>query len=164
MKAKINAGFAPLLIIFIVLAVVVGGGAYYLGKQNRPLPFATPSPTATPAGIPTSLPTSTPASGWKTYTNEQYGFQISYPPTYQALTDAENLYGWPKAVALLYNGGQAYDLAIEIWNSQAEYESKHGVGNPDLTVKKIGEKFITVLDSTHEADSAAIITTLKATE
>jgi len=99
--------------------------------------------------------------GWQIFTNAQYGFQISYPATYQALTDPDNLYGWPKAVVLFYAGGQSYDLPIEVWNSVAEYEAKYQPGMTNLTVKQVKGKYITLVNSNLSTEVDEIIATFK---
>lgn len=172
MKQK---GFSPLIIILIV--TLVAAGAYYLGSKNiislnlnLPGASSAPSPTIPPTSTPTpsapqlivtteapSLPT-----GWQTYQNTQYGFEISYPSEYQALDDSENLYGWSNGVVLLYNGGQAYDIAIEAWDTAADYEAKYPTVNYNLDAVEIGGKYITILDSTEEPGNAAVIATFKA--
>jgi len=114
-----------------------------------------PVPSDTPAGP--EIP-----AGWSTYRNETYGFEISYPSTYQALDDAENLYGWTNGVVLLYNQGQSYDIAIQAWNSQPEYESELGSQMARVTVYTIGSQFITVFNITEEPDNAAVIATFRA--
>ena len=80
---------------------------------GRPAPTTVPmQPTDTqpvpsaPAVMPKALPL-----GWAIYRNEVEGFEISYPASYLALGDAENLYGWANGLLLLYNSGQSYDIA-----------------------------------------------------
>lgn len=98
--------------------------------------------------------------GWTTYTNEDYSFQISYPSTYQALNDEENLYGWPNAVVLLYKGGQSYDLPIEVWNSSSEYEAKYPESMSDLlTVHEVGDFYITLFNQNQSSEVDQIIAT-----
>ena len=126
--------------------------------------MSTPTPMPTVYGP--STPTPTPSSQ-QTYTNTKYGFQISYPPSYKALDDQTNLYGWPKAVVLFYKGGQSYDIAVEVWDTQAEYLSKYPNGKnmgKDITVKQIGNKYITLTDFTFAPDNAAIIASFKLTQ
>lgn len=136
------------------------------GSTATPTPSSIITPTSTPAMPPqptqsikdTSIP-----SGWLTYKNSEYGFEISYPDNYDALDDKENLYGWPNGVVLLYKGGQAYDIAIEVWDNQSEYESKYP-NNTNLTVKKIGDKYLTITDNTLEEENTKIISTFKITK
>lgn len=158
-----------LIIVIIVLAIIGIAAAYYFGTQStKTEAVQTPPPSPTPVYTftPTSevLPTepveeSTLPAGWSTYVSTEYGFEISYSSNYQALDDSENLYGWPNGVVLFYKGGQAYDIAVEAWNIQAEYEAKYGTNNPNLTVHAVGNKFITLLDNSQEAQNSDVIAT-----
>lgn len=154
--------------LIIVLAAVIG--AYYMGSltgQTAVTPSPSPSavvtgkPTATPTTSPTpkASPTSNIPQGWQTYTSGKYGFQISHPANYKALADKDSLSGYPNGVVLIYSGGQAYDVVIESWNTQAEYES-HYVGQiSKLTVKLISGKYITLYDATELPVNKDIIAT-----
>jgi len=113
---------------------------------------APPAPTAAPPGpiIP---------AGWSTYRNDAVGFEISYPATYSALDDANNLYGWTNGVVLLYNSGQSYDIAIQLWNSQTEYENEFSGQMERITVYPIGNQFLTIMDVTQEPENPGVIAT-----
>lgn len=99
---KYNKGFAPVIVLLIVLGVLaVGGGAYFVGKSSAPKSdvsdnsnyFPTTEQNYTPpvtsnTNSNTTLPVNTPTnnstpqtdtSNWKTYTNSQYGFSFKYP-------------------------------------------------------------------------------------
>ncbi len=112
---------------------------------------------------PTEMPTNTPDpyQGWETYTNQEYGFQISYPSNYQALDDENNLYGWPNAIVLLYKGGQAYDLPIEVWDTEAEYQEKNENSLDKLIVKEVNGKYITFFNSTTDGNFQKIVNSFK---
>lgn len=157
----------------IILLLLAGAGLTYVGykyvyKPNNqktitpaPYPIETPTSDHTITPAPYPLETIDPTVNWKTYTNVKYAFEIKYPKNYQVLTDKNNLYGWPNAVALIYKGGQSYDIPIEVWNSEKAYQDKYKTQISDLTVFKSGEKYITLLDSTKEPDNAKIISTFK---
>jgi len=120
-------------------------------------PETTSTPSATPK-IQTNIP-----NGWRTYKNEKYAFQISYPSNYKALDDKNNLYGWPNAVVLIYSGGQSYDLPIEVWNSVTEYQTKYK-NEPNLIVKKVGDKYITLINVNGTPEVDKIISTFSTIE
>lgn len=153
----------PAAIVIILLAVLFIPQAKRKSKQTDITPTPTainiqnppPSPTVTPTK--TDKEPNTPES-WQTYTNNEYGFQVSYPVNYQALDDAENLYGWPNAVVLIYGGGQSYDLPIEIWNNASEYQDKYPNAT-NLTVKQIENKYVTLLNMNNIPEVDEIIET-----
>ena len=161
MKQK---GIIFALITFLLLAAGAGGAYYFLNqnKTTAPLPVASPTPLPSPTVKPqpteveekSSIP-----SGWLTYRNQEYGFEISYPENYQALDDEENLCGWPNGIVLIYGGGQSYDLPIEVWDTVSEYENKYKTQLDDLTVKKVGNKYITLLNMNREEEVNQIIDT-----
>lgn len=109
----------------------------------------------------TPTPSSTLPPDWSAYKNTKYGFEISYPKTFKTLIDKDSLSGYPNGVALLYTGGQAYDIVIELWNTKAEYESNYSSRVSDLTVVKSGDKFITLLDNTKSPENKKIIDSFK---
>jgi len=179
-------GFIGIALILLISLVVVGGGIYSFLKQGKGLEVKITSVSPTPAEkractleakicpdgtsvgrvppscefapCPTSVPSARP--GWNVYTNEKYGFEISYPEGYKALDDKENLYGWKNGVVLLYKGGQSYDLAIQVWESKDSYEKEYKSA-PNLTVKEVGGKFITLLNTNFNEEVDDIIETFR---
>ena len=86
-------GFGLIYILIGVLILVsVAGGTYYLGRQAtlKPSPASvitsqTPHPTLAPDASP--VPTGVrETANWKTYTNTVYGYSISYPSGWSAIT------------------------------------------------------------------------------
>lgn len=86
----------PLILAGILLLLLVGGGAYYLGARNNSKnslnDTANTLPTTNPQNDTTAIPTATPTAttqtaqtnqvaGWNTYTSQAYGFSIQYPKT-----------------------------------------------------------------------------------
>lgn len=183
-----NRGFAPVVILVIVLIIIISGIAYFLGLKNTGSNiFPTLTPTPTEGSVACTLEAKICPDGktsvgrvgpncefapcpktdtskslthpdWILYKNEQNGFQIFHPDSYKVLSDKENLYGWPNAIVLLYNGGQSYDLPIEVWDSKAEYEAKYQDA-PNLTIKEVKGKFITFLNMNSEEEVDEIINT-----
>ena len=106
------------------------------------------------------VPSSTPAQvldNGLTYTNEVYQFKLNYEAPYRVLTSKDDLYGHPKGIALIYSGGQAYDIVIEAWDSKAAYESEYVGRMSDLTVIESNGKFITFLNNTSSTENQKII-------
>jgi hypothetical protein len=162
-----------LALVFLLLSI--GGlGGFLLSKGNvfkknvactleakvcpdgtsvgRVLPFCEFAP------CPGPVSTADPTANWKTYTNSEYGFQIKYPDSYQIVSDN---YGWPKAIFMLYKGGQSYDLVIEIWDKESDYKSKYENLQTTLVVKEVAGKFITLLNMNNEPEVDQIIATFK---
>lgn len=158
---------AKLLIIPLILAIFAiawfGRGFFESKKTPSPTPVPVPTQTVAPVIVtpaPTPVPTDSGPqvpSGWQTYTNSQYGFSISYPSNYKALSDKDNLYGWPDAIVLLYSGGQAYNIAIEVWDTESAYKLKYPT--EALSVYEVNGKFITISDQTKSAQNQDIIAT-----
>ncbi len=61
----------PIITTVIVTALVVGFGVYWFVK-----PVSAPTPNESPIA---SSASSINTTGWKTYTNVQYGFEFQYP-------------------------------------------------------------------------------------
>lgn len=110
----------------------------------------------------TSPSVATSKNDLSTYKNDKYGFQISYPASFKALDSKDDLLAYPKGVLLLYAGGQAYDVIIEVWDTKSEYEKEYEFRLSDVaTVVKSKDKFITVFNNTNHPENAAIIASLK---
>ena len=154
----------PLIVLLFaaLCSLILSGFLYYqnvqLKKQLTQIQ-STPTPTGTPIPTQNPSPSSTPENSLNVYKNEEYGFQISYPDNYQVLDSKNDLYGWPKGIVLFYNGGQAYDIVIEAWDTEAEYQSRYSSSNFEVIVKKIGNKYITAVDYTEEDGNKEIIST-----
>lgn len=109
-------------------------------------------------------PSSTPAQALDnglTYANEVYQFKLNYEAPYRVLTSKDDLYGYPNGIALIYAGGQAYDIVVEVWNSKAAYENEYAGRMSDITVIESKGKFITFLNNTSEAGNQKIIDSVK---
>jgi hypothetical protein len=106
-----------------------------------------PTPSTKPAG--------------SVYFNEQYNFELTYSKPYKVLTSKADLYGYPNGLALLYTGGQAYDIIIEAWETQSAYEAHYATRLKDVTVLKTPEKFITLLNNTDTPENQKVIDSAK---
>lgn len=85
-----NKGFIGIgLIIAIVLGIaVVGGGAYYLGKNKGENNIIKENP------IDNLSPKDVSIANWKTYTNKEYGFELKYPNDWKFSTSFSNADGF----------------------------------------------------------------------
>ena len=80
-------GFFPIILGVLVLLLVVGGGAYYLGTQQNKAQTGSEtilqhSPTVEntqPTQIPTTMQGQVVPANWKTYSNSELGFSLKYP-------------------------------------------------------------------------------------
>ena len=149
----------------IILTIIIACQVSFQTESATATPQPTPEPTQAPTSPPPQ-PTATdeqPAipTGWLTYQNLEVGFEISYPPEYTPLDDETNLYGWPHGLVLLYNGGQSYDVAIEIWDSEQEILTRYPVEGDRITTFQSGNKFISVFNITQEAENAAVVATFQ---
>lgn len=115
--------------------------------EHSPMPSDTPVTSSVPAG-------------WLTYTSAEYCFEISYPPSYQALDDTDNLYGWTNGVVLFYKGGQSYDIAIQAWENQADLDANYpNAGNNISIHNTCNSRIISLNDVTLDPESASVIAT-----
>lgn len=149
------------VLVFLVFFLLYGC------KQNEPAAAtagATSPPleiTATaPAAEETSAPIPPAPAGWLTYENATYGFYFYHPAEFEVLTDEDTLYGWENAILLLYNGGQSYDLAIQVWDSTEDMKASYGGEEERLHTFPLGSQILSIMNITNEADSEAIIESL----
>ena len=160
-KPKNNGFLLVLLSILLIIACIIAGFFAYQTQKlvkefgNNQVELTTP----TPVEVETPTPTTDPTSDWEVYKNTKPDFEIKYPNDYKEVEDS---YGWPKAILLLYKGGQSYDLVIELWDSKSEYLSKY-INEPAerLVVKQIGEKYVTLLNMNDDEEVTQIIETFR---
>jgi len=153
--------------LLVVIIILLSGffGYYYLQdnyqvtKKSDSEVSLIPTPTVPVLnGINEEKEESIIPAGWVTYTNQEYRFEISFPSTYRALTDANNLYGWPNGVVLIYDGGQSYDLVIETWNSKTEVDNKYK-DQTNVTINKVGVYYLSLLNQNYDSEVDQIINT-----
>jgi hypothetical protein len=147
-----------LFLIFLLVLISIACQVSVDMSNSSPAATSIPAATSTPNPTPSSNPQPAIPDGWLTYQNTHYGFEIFYPPNYQAMDDNNSLYGWTNGVVLLYNGGQSFDIAIQAWDNQAELDANY----PDqshITTMTNGGKIISIFDVTQDPENAAIIAT-----
>jgi hypothetical protein len=160
---QVKNSLVLIMSILLIVAVAIAGLFYFqIQKLSKQLTENKSTvATSTPTPIQTSSPVPTLKPGWRKYINEKYNFEFTYPEKYKVLTDSTNLYGWPKAILLLYKGGQSYDMAVEVWDSEAEYKQKYNSQTYDFSVFKTNSKFITLLNTNKDAEVTEVISSFK---
>lgn len=90
---KNNKGIAPLIVILIIAGILaLGGGGYYIAQK-----YKAPVVQQEIAQNQTSTqPAQDETAGWKTYTNDKYGFEVKYPAEYETY-QAGNVIHFPKS-------------------------------------------------------------------
>jgi len=154
MRKNIYLPFFLLILVSVACQVSIDMG------NSGPVATSLPAATNTPMPLPTETQKTAAPDDWLTYQNTQYGFEISYPPEYQVLEDSDSLSGWPNAVVLFYNGGQSYDIAIQVWDSQADLDANFPNEARIQTVSANG-KTVSLFDVTQEPENAAVIATFR---
>jgi len=78
---KYNLGISNLLAVLLVVlaAVIAGGGVWWWMNQKLTTATTTTSTTAITQKTTTTTTSQIDISGWKTYTNTEYGYQFKYP-------------------------------------------------------------------------------------
>jgi hypothetical protein len=164
---KPRTDLSKAIIALLVLVVVALGVAVFVLYNRTPTvieqepvtPVTSAEVTvvpATPSASPTVSVTPTSVEG-TVYKNEKYGFEFTYDDPYKVLVGKDDLYGYPNGVALIYNGGQAYDIVVEAWDTVAAYETEHAGNLANLTAFESKGKFITFYDNTQELGNKKII-------
>ena len=149
-----NKGLMILVIFMLLSGCSAPPGVSDIATEIIPATEMQAATMAPEAATTTMVPA---PDGWLTYEDAEHGFYFHYPPAFEVLTDADSLYGWENGLVLLYNGGQSYDIAIQIWDSSAEMEAVYGRGDARMHVFEQGSQLISVMNITNEADSEGII-------
>jgi len=143
---KILLSLILVTLIFIAYNLYTGN----LTPQTSDLNKAPSESLLVDSPTPPPSPTDNPHPDWLSYTHPTLGFTISYPSNFKIVEDN---YGWPKAVFMLYSGGQSYDLVIEKWDSLNEYQAKYPssdnsilVNGPDYTYSLLNNNNQPIVD------------------
>jgi hypothetical protein len=60
-------------------------------------------------------------------------------------------------ILLLYNGGQSYDIAVQIWDSTEDMKASYGGEDERLHTFALGTQILSIMNITNEANSETII-------
>ncbi len=121
-----NKKILPVLAIgiILILAIAIGGKFWISGKQK----VQTPATQNTKTVKPTSQTIATDeTAGWQTYLNEEYGFEVKYPVSYEVLINDPNGKKYPSFRDKKYNGFEWPGLTLDydpIFSSDFNIESK----------------------------------------
>ena len=111
-----------LIIGVIVIMLVIGVGAYYLGTKKAPTQSQNPE-VALPTPQSTSTPSADETTNWKTYTNN--GYSIKYPDSLKYSTDTYDGIGGMVTVDTWSAYGNTYTISVysckESVNSKLEF-------------------------------------------
>lgn len=110
------------IVIFLVFALLIGGGVLWWIKSQEP--------SFTP------LPEITKPENWKTYRNEEYGFEIKFPEDWAITTKRETGYFSHITLRIEFQSPQDKDLLVYINVRE----------NPELTMEEYFKKLKAKID------------------
>jgi len=119
-----------LIIFLIFLGVMIGIGAFWLGRFTKETGIGTiPSPTAVPT-ISQPTPTLDQTTGWKTYIDTKFGYSIKYPSEWLFNTETRS-----------FREGDIFSVSIVGKDQKKDTEFYDGasltIGEPIKTEKDI---------------------------
>lgn len=149
--------FNPMVLISIGLLLALALVFAYYALSSKKMIQTKPSESSSPLPSPEAVVAVQPQANGElqTYVNEQFGFSFSYPKKYRATVDKT---GWPKAVVILYDGGQSYNLVVEVAQSAAEYQDlnvTNGIG--ETIVKSEEDLFIVMRNLNSDPEISQVI-------
>ena len=109
---KDQKGFVLLPILVIILILGIAGYFVFQSNSSRDLPavqekeVSTPSESVSPANAPE----------WKVYRNEEIGFEIDYPPSWQLVKDNSNTFYVIGFAKQEYENGSS-DIYIKVFDN-----------------------------------------------
>ena len=82
------------LAIVVVLGLLGSGGILLL-KVKQPMPFPPQVVQQTSPPAPSPQPQTLDTSGWQTYRNDEFGFEVRYPKDWSLQEEGKNIYFSP---------------------------------------------------------------------
>ena len=77
MNMNNQKGFANIVLIVVIVAIIAVGGYFVFVKKSEPI-TQQPTPTTTQNPTPTATPKNETAN-WEVYRNEKYGIEFKHP-------------------------------------------------------------------------------------
>lgn len=136
-------GQAPILIVVAILVLLaIAAGAYYFGKSQT-LKIQSPSPVVT-SPIPQLIP-SDETSNWKIYSDEEFKFQIKYPPNWYTEKQSSSIYISESPIPdipLTHGLPSAFQMSVDSISSE-NFSPVWKVQESVITIDKVqGKKFV----------------------
>lgn len=110
MPKSFHRGFAPILLILLIAAALVGAVTYF--KSKKPTP-TTPQTESRPLTLQSPKPSSqatVDTSNWKTYANLKYEFSFIYPKDYIIAEGPNSVFVYPANKMLQYGSSQYLEI------------------------------------------------------
>ncbi|MFC1622234.1 hypothetical protein ACFL13_02560 [Patescibacteria group bacterium] len=154
MKSKI-------FILIVLVIILLGGGVYFLlfkMPTMGPIPNGIDSETGV---ITDSEPKEENTKVTDGYKDDELNFDILFPAGCGVSNEELDTYGWPNGVVLIYCGGETYDVAVEVWDTEEEFRDKYP-DEENLVVEMLEDgRYLTVVDIANEQYSANILKTFR---
>ena len=77
-------GFVNIILVIVAVALIIGVGYFILVRKSTPITQQTPtSSSVSPTPTPTPVPINNVSANWKTYSNDEYKYEIKYPANWK---------------------------------------------------------------------------------
>lgn len=143
-------GFAPILVILIVVAVAIAGGSYYALRSQT-----TAEPITEPSGSEQENVAVDETADWQTYRNEEYGLEFKLPAGWQQIESDASPRKGGESLTFVHKDAQYgtrpknQEIRIMILDNpdQLSYEKLFALeDSPDLVEEYYTEEANTIID------------------